>query len=158
MTPKEAKALVEKHGSITAAAAAAGIPRTTLRDRLPSAAQEAKAPEVKAAPRKLRTISERDLLIETDSETRFRHNLRGLVRSFKRGEYMRDFDMRRETGASGDAALWREVRGEVEFAGNIMVIGSSGSPAVYWGHSDSVADMIRRGKARQPNWVKGNKP
>jgi hypothetical protein len=158
MTAEQAKALVKKYGTITAAAEAAGIPRTTLRDRLPGIARDASPTEGKAATRKLRTISERDLLMETDSETRFRLNLRRLVRSFKRGEYMRDFDMRRETGASGDAALWREVRGEEEFAGNIMEIGHGSEPALYWGHRDSVADMIQRGKARRPVWLKGKKP
>jgi hypothetical protein len=52
MTPKEAKALVEKHGSITAAAAAAGIPRSTLGGRLKGIPEAAKAAEGKPAPAK----------------------------------------------------------------------------------------------------------
>jgi hypothetical protein len=52
MTPKEAKALVEKHGSITAAAAAAGIPRSTLAGRIKGIPEAAKAAEGKPAPAK----------------------------------------------------------------------------------------------------------
>ena len=155
MTRDEATAAVTKYGSQTKAAKALGVSRRTI-----ARAMEGNGPMKLAAPptvqtQKKRTISERDLLIETDSETRYRTNMAAALKGLKRGEYLRDFDLRRDVGASGDASLWREVRKAPEFIGHVMEIGHGSDPAVYWGHAESVASMIARGKAHAPAWAKG---
>jgi hypothetical protein len=158
MTKQEAVDAVRKHGSIRKAAPALGVCRKTLRRALAGAgnvapvAVKATAPEQAAKPKR-RTISERDLLIETDAETRYRENMRAALRGLKRGEYCRDFDMRKDIGAGGDPSLWREVRKSDEFAPHAMEIGHGREPMIYWGHPDSVAGMVAKGKAHAPSWA-----
>lgn len=155
MTREQAEAAVQEYGGIKPAARALHVGRNTLKRALASTSSKRDATDSTPAKHRRRTISERDLLIETDAETRFRANLARELRSLKRGEYIRDFDLRRDVGAAGDASLWREVRKDEAFAGNVMQIGHGSDPAIYWGHADSVADMIRRGKASRPAWAKG---
>ncbi len=155
MTRDEATAAVKQYGSQRRAAQATGIARTTFARALEGNGPMKLAATPAAQPPKRRTISERDLLIETDSETRYRANLAAALKGLKRGEYLRDFDLRRDVGAAGDASLWREVRKSPEFAGNVMEIGHGSEPALYWGHAESVAGMIARGKAHKPAWAKG---
>lgn len=149
MTRQEAEAAVTKHGSQRAAAKALGVTRKAIQYALKKDAPQAAAPKGHR-----RTITEKDLLIETDAETRFRVNLTRLLRGMKRGEYMRDFDVRKDVGAAGDASLWREVRKATEFAPHVLEIGNGSDPAVYWGHRESVAGMIANGKAHKPAWAK----
>lgn len=146
MTRQDAEAAVKKYGSQRAAAAALGCTRKPIARALRDS--------VKPHPAGRRTITEKDLLIETDAETRFRVNLTRLLRGMKRGEYMRDFDVRKDVGAAGDASLWREVRKATEFAPHVLEIGNGSDPAVYWGHRESVAGMIANGKAHKPAWAK----
>jgi hypothetical protein len=148
------RAAVAKHGGMRPASRALGIAYRQVRNAL-----GVKDPEpvvVKPANSGAwgRRISEKELLIETDAETRFVTNLSVLLRGIKRGEYMRDYDVRREIGASGDASLWREVRKSPQFSKHILEIGNGSDPALYWGHSESVATMIERGKAHRPSWAK----
>jgi hypothetical protein len=100
------------------------------------------------------TISERNLLLETDLETRAIETLRAMFAEIKPGEYIKDFDLRKLCGCSGDQSSWRSVSQAAEFAPNAMEIGSRSNPALYWGHPRSVASMIERNKARKPLWAK----
>lgn len=156
MTQDEARALVKRHGGNKAAAArAAGMPVQTFRDRLNGKQPAGRVAQTEAVasagPR--RTISEADLLAETDIDTKLTLALRSALRDMTSGEYMRDVDMRHECHV-GDARAWRDIREAAEFWRHCMIVGNNSEPAVYWGRPESVAGMIERGKARRPAWVK----
>lgn len=159
MTPDEAKDLVAKHGGkIAAAAREAGMPDTTLRDRLrgvPPRPQRLLRPVRPMADAQTirRTISEEDLLATTDVDTKLTLALRAALNALQPGEYMRDADMRRECHV-GDLRPWRDIREGEEFWPYAMLVGHTSDPAIYWGRPQSVAGMIERGKARRPMWVK----
>lgn len=103
-----------------------------------------------------RTISENDLLAETDIDTKLTLALRVALKTLPAGQYMRDSDMRRECHV-GDAHAWRDVREAAEFWPCAMVVGNGSEPSVYWGKPANIAGMIERGKARRPAWVKDDK-
>jgi len=151
MTRDEAQTLVAQHGgNVAAAARAAGIPRQTLCDRL-KGKPEGTARTGAAVGNHRRIVSESELLLDTDSETKIQTAIREQLKALKEGEYLRDSDMRREVHC-GDLETYREVRASEEFAGNVMDVGRYSDPVTYWGREASVASMIERGKARKPKW------
>lgn len=147
MTSKEVAQAVKKYGSIRAASRVIGVPYSTMHSWLNGT----------NGKRVRRVVTEQDLLVQTDVETRYATRLREVLRSLKRGEYMRDYDVRREACATGDLAMWRAVRESPEFVDCVMEVGRGSDPVIYWGHKESVASMIQRGKARRPVWAMGKK-
>lgn len=151
ITKEAAEKAVKQYGSAKKAAHAMGMCDKTIRKALksgPSATPEAKPVEAVA---KRHTISEKDLLVEIDPETRVTTALREILRKMPRSQYMRDYDVRKECHAS-DTTLWRDVRVQAEFWPYAMVVGNNADPMVYWGHPESVKSLIERGKARLPSW------
>jgi len=159
MTKRDAEAAVHKYGSGNEAARRLGVARSTVQKALRKG-DESKQMEAKTdrpsgrVATVSRRISERDLLMATDSETRFHANLTTLLKSLKRGEYIRDIDARKEVGAMGDASLWREVRKGECFRPFVLEIGSGSEPAIYWGHPESVEKMCQNGKAHRSAWAR----
>lgn len=149
ITHKEAVLAVKRYGSIRKAAIALRLGDKTISTALKTEDAE---PEPETVRAKRHTISENDLLEETDEETKVTNALREEVRSFHKAEYIRDTDLRKECHGH-DTALWREVRIGQEFWPYAMMVGNSANPMIYWGHPDSVKSMIERGKARKPGWI-----
>ena len=150
-------ALGRAGGNMTAAARILGVAKSTVQKamgRHPDAAKDRRgAASTKKPPTRTKTISEADLLMETDLETRAREGLRRELVSLGAGEYIKDFELRKMCGCSGDQSTWRTVSQSDEFAAHAMEVGSRSNPAVYWGVADSVASMIKRHKARRPLWA-----
>jgi hypothetical protein len=117
---------------------------------------EAVVVSVEEVKPKRKTISENELLEEVDPETKVFVALKASLRSIRNGQYIRDSDLRRECHAN-DTTLWREVRCKQEFWPNVMIVGNSAEPMIYWGSPTSVASLVQRGKARKPQWVRKEK-
>jgi hypothetical protein len=142
---------LKQYGSMRQASAGLGVSFRTLKKALNGGGTPIVVKE-DSAPSKRRTISEKDLLIESDPETKVTAAIRSELRRLGKAEYIRDIDLRRECHAN-DTGLWREVRVQEEFWPYVMVVGNSAEPMIYWGHPASISSLIERGKARQPNWV-----
>jgi len=101
----------------------------------------------------VQAVSESELLMETDLETRASSCLREELAGLGELEYMRDYDLRKACGCASDSTTWRNVSQSREFAGHAMEIGSRSNPAMYWGRQNDVASMVNRRKARRPAWA-----
>lgn len=159
MKHEEAVAAVKQYGGIRQAARALKMSDNTIRKAyLNPDANDGKVKVLISGtpvqPSKSRNvISEKELLVEFDAETKATMALKAALKSLPKGHYIRDTDIRKECHAS-DTGLWRDVRAQKEFWPYAMVVGNHTSPLIYWGHSESVASLVERGKAKLPNWVR----
>ena len=159
MKHEEAVAAVKQYGGIRPAARALKMCDKTIRKAYlnPDANNGqvkvliAGTPVKTSKPRNV--ISEKELLVEFDAETKATAALNVALKGLSKGHYIRDTDIRKECHAS-DTGLWRDVRAQKEFWTYAMVVGNHTSPLIYWGHPESVASLIERGKAKLPNWVR----
>ena len=102
-------------------------------------------------------ITEADLLLDTDLETKAASTLRRELTALEERQYIKDYDLRKECGCTGDPTTWRAVTQTAEFAKHVMEIGSNSNPTVYWGCARSVTSMVERHKARRPAWAQSAK-
>jgi len=99
-----------------------------------------------------RVITEEELLLETDKETRYTHTLRNELDKLEKGHYMRDSDMARACGV-GDYRTWKDVIQSDEFIPYACEVGLHSSALLVWGHPESVLGLIGQNKARPPIWA-----
>ena len=110
--------LVAKHGNVTEAARAIGLPRTTFYDRyrreVEGEAQPLPTEGNKKASRQQQThhvptISEKELLATYDPYERARASMATIPGLIQPGEFVKDFEMRKAVGLTSDPRLFREL-------------------------------------------------
>ena len=153
MTKSKAEAYLKKYGSLRKTSEMLGINFRKLKRILASKDPECVVVEKGEVEKPRNTISESELLADVDPETKVTVALMNSLRSIGKGQYMKDTDLRKECHA-GDLNIWREVRMQKEFWLNVMIVGHSSEPMIYWGSPSSVESLVERGKARKPSWVK----
>jgi len=128
---------VEKYGSISKAARAAGIPATTFRDRLTR--------ELKGVPQQIhdakeapRGISAEELLLKHSPE----HKIMHAAKETPRGTFYVESDFIRRIGITGG---YKHIVEREEFSD---YRGRAAGSVFYWGHPDSIASMKADGVLR----------
>jgi len=123
MTYEEA---VRKHGGIGAAARAAGIPKSTFRDRLlkeragnavPSLALGSVGHRRTGRRRRagrLETVTEEELLVQYDPYEKARARMATIPALIEEGAFAKDYAIRKALGLSGETQLFRELAEDPE--------------------------------------------
>ncbi len=135
----------EEHGSIKRAAAAFNIPYTTFHNRLkkekagqqvppiergaltPKQTHRSKRPRVAA-------LSERELLATHDPYEKARVNMEQVPSFIDSGAFVKDYEMRKAIGLSGDSQLFRELAEDPEMGLLCyqFVMGKGNKETIYW--------------------------
>ena len=126
MTPKEAKAAVEKHGTEVAAARALGVSRSRIRWQLfkggyaarPDGRGQAAPPfATKVNGRHKLGMTRADFVAAFDTDTRIRTSLRlGLATLIDNEQIIEDAEFRTERCRRAPSSGWRKISDEPEFA------------------------------------------
>ena len=121
--------LVQKHGTIKAAAMAAGVAPTTFNDRLHR--ERGDKPRTKPAGSEPRGLTQEELLLRHSPEHQVQHAAEALAE----GAYIPEPEFIRDIGLTGG---YRHIVEREEFA---KYRGKASGGAVYWSHPASIKEM-----------------
>ena len=134
----------ETHGSIKRAAEEYNIPYTTFHNRLkkeragesvpPLEARSARKSARRPSRPRVSALSERELLATHDPYEKARVNMEQIPSFIDAGAFVKDYEMRKAVGLSGDAQLFRELAEDPEMGLLCyqFAMGKGNKETIYW--------------------------
>ena len=146
---------VKEHGGVKQAARAYGIPPSTFRDRMvKEKAGEPVAPLKEPSRQtgrpspsrpRLSTLSERELLATHDPYEKARANMEQIPSLIEPGRFIKDYEMRKAVGLSGESQLFRDLAEDPEMGltDYQFCMGNRSKAMIYWTDPETKARVLK---------------